>query len=173
MSSLAGDSTTVKFVDTVDPTTVLQAPYLTVNPYVNGVQTITATTPVISTGTTYYVTVTTAPGGTSAESSATEFTFQPLYPIADSINPTTAGSGTLTVTGIGFVSGATTVKLVPTSGFGTTLNATNVNVSSATTLTATIPGGGQNNQTYYVDVTTTWNGTQYDSGTTGAPLLTY
>ncbi len=171
------NSTTVNFVDTANPAVVLTAPYLTVNSYVDGVQTITATTPVVTTGTTYYVTVTTAPGGTSAESAATEFTFLALYPIAGTITPATGVSGTsVTVTGIGFVStaGATTVQLVPTSGNGT-LTATNVSVSSTgTTLTATIPpntDGGIN--TFYVEVTTTWNGTQYASGSSGAPLYTY
>ena len=62
MSSIAGDSTTVNFVDTANPAIVLTAPYVTVNQYVNGVQTMTATTPVITTGTTYYVTVSTVPG---------------------------------------------------------------------------------------------------------------
>ena len=177
MSSVAGDSTTVNFVDTANPTIVLTAPYVTVNQYVNGVQTMTATTPVITTGTTYYVTVVTAPGGTSAESTANEFTFQALYPIPGSVNPATgpaAGGTSVTVTGLGFVSGATTIQLVPTSGFGTTLNisAANVSVSSGgTSLTTTMPAA--TGTTYYVEVTTTWNGTPYASGSNGAPVYTY
>jgi hypothetical protein len=177
LTNVAGDSTTVNFVDTANSAIVLTAPYLTVNGYFGGVQTLTATTPVITTGTTYYVTVTTAPGGTSAQSSSLEFTFQALYPIASNITPATGGSGTsVTITGIGFVTGATTIQLVSTSGggFGGTLNATNVSVTSATSLTATIPSGGTNNQTYYVEITTTWNGTQYTVGSSnGAPIYTY
>ena len=61
------------------------------------------------------------------------------------------------MTGIGFVSGGTTVQLVPT-GNGSTLNATNVTVSASTTLTATVPSGGQNNGSDYVEITTTTGG---------------
>jgi len=98
----------------------------------------------------------------------------------------------LTITGIGFVSGQTTVQLVPTSGGGgggggggcqpwqfpcgggggggaTTLNATNVNVQSSTQLTATVPSGGVSGSAYYVQVTTTAGGA---SGTSGAPTFT-
>jgi len=183
MSSIAGDSTTVNFVNTADPAAMcpsancLEAPYVTVNQYVGGVQTMTATTPVITTGTTYYVTVSTEPGGTSAESAANEFTFTALYPIPGSINPATgppAGGTPVTLTGLGFVSGATTIQLVPTSGVGTTLNisAANISVSSGgTSLSTTMPAA--TGTTYYVEVTTTWNGTQYASGSSGAPVYTY
>ena len=183
MSNIAGDSTTVNFVNTADPAAAcpssncLEAPYVTVNQYVDGVQTMTATTPVITTGTTYYVTVSTEPGGTSAESAANEFTFQALYPIPGSINPATgpaAGGTMVTLTGLGFVSGATTIQLVPTSGIGATLNisAANISVSSAgTSLTTTMPAA--TGTTYYVEVTTTWNGTPYASGSSGAPVYTY
>ena len=63
LSPVAGDNTKVNFIDTANNSIVLQAPYLTVNGYVNGVQTITATTPGIVQDTTYYVTVTTFPAG--------------------------------------------------------------------------------------------------------------
>ena len=123
------------------------------------------------------MTVFTQPGGTSAESTANEFTFQALYPIPDSINPATgpaAGGTSVTVTGLGFVSGATTIQLVPTSGFGGTLNI------SATILVRFLWGDvsyhnnvASTGTTYYVEVTTTWNGTQYASGSSGAPVYTY
>ena len=80
----------------------------------------------------------------------------------------------MAVTGLGFVSGATTIQLVPTSGNGATLNisAANISVSSAaTSLTTTMPAA--TGTTYYVEVTTTWNGTQYASGSSGAPVYTY
>jgi len=158
LSPVAGDNTKVNFIDTANNSIVLQAPYLTVNGYVNGVQTITATTPGIVQDTTYYVTVTTFPaGGTSATGPI--FTFVPLTPVVASVSPTSGGANTsITVTGIGFVSGGTTVQLIPQSGNGSTLNATSVTVSSSTTLTATVPSGGQNNATYYVMITTTSGG---------------
>ncbi len=158
LSPVAGDNTKVNFVDTANSAIVLQAPYLTVNGYVNGVQTITATTPGIVQDTTYYVTVTTFPaGGTSATGPI--FTFVPLTPVVASVSPVSGGANTsITVTGIGFVSGGTTVQLIPTSGNGSTLNATAVTVSSSTTLTATVPSGGQNNATYYVMISTTSGG---------------
>ncbi len=73
----------------------------------------------------------------------------------------------LTVTGIGFATGQTTVQLVPTSGPGGNLNATNVTVQSSTQLTATVPSGGSG-KTYYIQVTTTTGGS---SGTNGAPTF--
>jgi hypothetical protein len=166
------NATTVNFVDTANAAVVVSAKYLTVNAYVSGVQTITVTTPGIAQDSTYYVTVTTAPGGTSAEGPI--FTFQPLTPVVASVSPTSGGANTsVTVTGIGFVSGATTVQLVPTSGGGNTLNATGVSVSSSTTLTATIPSGGTNNQTYFVEVTTTTGGASCPTGGCGSAVPEY
>ena len=142
MTNIAGDSTTVNFVNTADPgatcpsSNCLEAPYVIVNQYVNGVQTVTATTPQIITGTTYYVTVFTQPGGTSAESTANEFTFQALYPIPDSINPATgpAAGGRGSSTSQSWVSLAVQRQRTrsPTFGIGGTLNisAANISVSS-------------------------------------------
>jgi len=171
LDNVAGDQTKVNFVDTADTSIVVPAPYVKVSAYSNGVQSITASTPAISTGTTYYVTVTTAPGGTSSQQAAFEWTFQPLDPVVSGVTPTSGAAGThITVTGIGFVSGQTTVQLVPTSGNGATLNATNVSVSSSTLLTAQVPGGGAINGTYDVEVTTTAGGS---SGSNGAPVYTW
>ena len=130
----------------------------------NSSTSITASTPAIAQDSTYYVVVTTAPGGTSTNGpGAPVFTFAPLTPVVASVNPTNGGTthaGTsVTLTGIGFVSGTTTVQLVPT-GTGTTLTATNVVVTASTTLTATIPTGGTNGRTYYVEVTTTTGGAE-------------
>jgi hypothetical protein len=164
LSSLAGDNTTVNFVNTANSAIVLPAP----SQNVNSSTSITATTPGIASGTTYYVVVTTAPGGTSANGPV--FTFQPFTPLVASVFATSGTPGTVvTITGVGFVSGSTTVQLIPTSGSGT-LTATAVSVSSSTTLTATIPTGGVVNKVYYVQVTTATGG---PSGTGGAPQFTW
>ena len=146
------------------------------------VQTITVVTPsvanVASSGTAYYVTVATVPGGASgtSQSSSFEFTYEPLTPVVSGVS---TGSGTyppgtqMTITGIGFISGTTSVQLVPTSGSGNTLNvaAANVNVANTTQLTANVPTGGTNGSAYWVEVTTTSGGA---SGTNnGAPQITY
>ena len=156
-----GDLTTVTFTDTTNSANTVTAPDLSVN---SSGTVITATAPPITSGTTYYVTVTTIPGGTSTQGASFEFTFQPYYPVADSITPTSGGNATaVTVTGLGFLSGGTTVTLIPAGGNGSTLTLTNVSVSSPTSLTAQVPNGGTNGATYYVSITTTWNGTQYQS----------
>jgi IPT/TIG domain len=173
LDSAAGDSTSVNFVDMNNTGNVVQSPYAKVSAYSNGTQTITAVTPAITTtDMTYFVTVTTSPGGTSPQNASYKWTFQPLTPVVSGVGPVTGGSGTqLTITGIGFVgSGQTTVQLVPTGGGGTTLNAANVSVQSSTQLTATVPSGGQANGTYYVEVTTTTGGS---SGSNGSPVYTY
>ena len=82
-------ATTVNFVDTANAAVVVPATFLSVNGYVNGVQTITVTTPGITQDSTYYVIVTTAPGGTSAQGPI--FTFQPLTPVVASVSPTSSG----------------------------------------------------------------------------------
>jgi hypothetical protein len=178
LSSVAGDNTTVNFVDTANAAIVLPSPSQTVNSSTS----ITASTPAIAQDSTYYVVVTTAPGGTSTNGpGAPVFTFTPLTPVVASVSPTNGGNthaGTsVTVTGIGFVSGSTTVQLVPVSGSGTTLNATNVVVTASTTLTATIPTGGTNGKTYYVEITTTTGGASCPNTGCGnggaAPIYTY
>ncbi len=249
-----GDLTTVTFTDIANSTITRTSPSLAVN---SSGTVITATAPSILTGTTYYVTVTTKPGGTSSQSASLEFTFNPYYPVADSITPTSgayysialgttsgiyggggvnvtsfpgtytgiatatsaaalpsagqfsvatsagtavfnytgvtasgftnvvlaSGSGTLTsgatigasvtITGLGFLSGGTTVTLIPTSGVGASLTLTGVSVSSPTLLTAQAPNSGTNNAMYYISITTTWNGNPYQScnanGTGGIP----
>ena len=169
------------FTDTANSAITATSANLTVNS--TGTQ-ITVTAPSITQGTTYYVTVTTIPGGTSTQSSSFEFTFQPYYPVADSITPASGGSGTnVTVTGLGFLVGGTTVNLIPT-GNGNTLTLGSVLVSSPTSLTAQVPTGGSAT-TYYVSVTTNWAGTTYQScaanangnvpacSAEGAPIYTY
>ena len=179
LSNGYGDVTTVTFTNTADPGCTLAsdcptAPYLSVD---SSGTVITATAPAITSGTTYDVTVTTKPGGTSTQTFV--YTFQPFYPVADSITPASGGNTTaVTITGLGFLSGGTTVNLIPT-GSGNTLTLTNVSVASPTSLTAQVPTGGTNNATYYVSVTTTWGATQYQScnsgscSTEGAPQYVY
>ena len=114
---------------------------------VNGAGTsITATSP--SGSGTVNVTVMT-PGGTSATSSADDFTYVP-EPIVTGVSPnggTDAGGTSVTITGSNFT-GATAVK------FGTTA-ATGVIVNSATSITATSPATGTIGT---VDVTVTTPG---------------
>lgn len=91
---------------------------------------------------------------TSANTAADNFA---VVPTVTGLNPTSGvltGGGTITVTGSGFATGATTVK------FDTT-DATSVNVTSNTSLTATIPAGtaGQKDLT----VVTTGGGTSATS----------
>ena len=173
LSNVAGDTTSVNFVDTANTSIVVQSPYVSVGAYSSGSQTITAVTPAITTSNmTYYVTVTTAPGGTSAQSASYEWTFQPLTPVVSGIGPLTGAntsSVNVTITGIGFVgSGQTTVVLEGTGGTHGSVNLTNVSVQSSTQLTATVPSGAAAG-TYYVQVTTTTGGT---SGSGGAPTYT-
>ena len=101
---------------------------------VNSATQITATLPSRSAGT-VLVSVTT-PGGTSATPAADQFTYEGV-PAVTAVAPAAGpvGGGTaVTVTGTGFVSGATAVSFAGVA-------ATGVNVSGATSLTATSPAG--------------------------------
>lgn len=121
---------------------------------------ITAVSPAVTSVSGYYVTVTT-PGGTSVGNILTdEFTYQSEYPVVGGVAPAsgpTGGGTSITITGIGFVTGAI-VNLVEETG-GTavtpavTLTATSVNVTSSTTLTAVTPPV-KVGTTYFVTVTT-------------------
>jgi IPT/TIG domain/Putative Ig domain/NHL repeat/Glycine rich protein len=107
---------------------------------VQSATTLTAVAPAGSNGT-VDVTVST-PGGSSATSSADQYAYGP--PSVSAVNPVTGpttGGNAVTVTGTGFVSGATV-------DFGTKAG-TLVNVQSATTLTAVAPAGSDGT----VDVT--------------------
>jgi hypothetical protein len=169
LSNLAGDNTTVTFVDTANTGITFKSPHLTVNSSTS----ITATTPSISQDSTYYVIVTTAPGGSSGTAAAPVFTFVPFTPVVGSVSPTSSGSQQVTITGIGFVTGATTVQFVPVSGFGITLNGTNVSVTNSTTLTATVPVGGFTGSAYFVEVTTTSGGASCPSSGCSSNNPTY
>ncbi|MBV9292184.1 MAG: IPT/TIG domain-containing protein, partial [Frankiales bacterium] len=124
---------------------------------VNSGTSITATSPAGSG--TVHVTVTT-PGGTSATSGADQFTYDVL-PTVTGVSPSagpTAGGTPVTITGTGFVNGATV-------SFGGSA-ATGVTVNSATSISATSPAGSG---TVHVRVTTP-GGT---SATSGSDQFTY
>ena len=160
LSNSSGDSTTVNFVDTANPANVLQAANLTVNSSTS----ISATTPAVANTDQYYVTVTTAPGGTSANGPV--YTYQPFTPVVASVSPN-SGSGhsqSVTLTGIGFVSGDhRDPRARPRVEARCT--ATNVSVTSSTQLTATVPNGGTTGRVYSVEVTTTTGGNSGTGGT--------
>jgi hypothetical protein len=121
---------------------------------------LTVNSPAVTSGTTYFVTVTT-PSGTSPVSSANVFTYLPASTpprvIGISVGHKTPASGTvnggdlISIAGSGFFAGAQ-VAFVPVST-GTTLYATNVTVTSGTAITALSPSilAGTN---YFVEVTT-------------------
>ncbi len=99
----------------------------------NSVTSITATSPAESAGT-VNVTVTTPGGGTSAISTADQFTYQVPVPTVTAISPTsgsTAGGTKVTITGTNFATGATV-------NFGQTA-ASSVIYTSSTSITATSP----------------------------------
>jgi hypothetical protein len=137
---------------------------------VNSDSSITAITPSVTAAGSYYVTVLT-PAGTSAYTSSAIFTYSPLVPTVASISPTTGshtGGKTITITGTGFVSGATvtfTLEILGVPGT-TTLAGSNVVVVSPTSITATTPAATQG-QTYYVTVTTASGQSSY------YPIYTY
>ncbi len=128
-----GTSVTISGTGFVSGATVRFGSNAATNVVVAGASTITATAPA---GTAGAVNVTvTVPAGTSAVVSADQFTYG-TTPTVSALNPVagpTAGGTPVTITGTGFVSGAT-VHFGPTA-------ATNVVVVSATTITATAPAG--------------------------------
>ncbi|MGO9880317.1 MAG: IPT/TIG domain-containing protein [Acidimicrobiales bacterium] len=127
---------------------------------VNSSTSLTATSPAGSLGTDD-ITVTT-PGGTSATSSADQYTYTPPPPPSvKSVSPTSGpstGATTVTITGTGFA-GASAVN------FGTT--AATFTVNSSTTITAISPAGSLGT----VDITVTTSGGT--SATSGADQFTY
>jgi hypothetical protein len=130
---------------------------------------LTLTTPSVTSGTTFFVVVTT-PTGKSAFSSTTLsplFIYSAVVPSVTSITPTqggTPGGTAITITGSGFSSGSI-VTFVPTGG-GTSVQASNVTVVSGTQITAVSPGV-TSPATYYVEVTTS-------AGTsTAGPIFSY
>jgi hypothetical protein len=137
----------------VSPSVVVTAPDVTVV----SDSIITAVSPAVTAGTNYFVTVTT-PTGTSAYGPV--FTVSAPVPIAAAISPTfgpSAGGTTVTITGTGFVTGATVSFTEESSGSvvspNVVLAATGVNVTGPTTITAVSPAITAGT-TYFVTVTT-------------------
>ncbi len=157
-SGFVPNATTVNFVDT-NPTDNVIIPASNVN--VTSATTLTATSPAITTtGTAYYVAVTT-PGGTSAHTTASNFSYAPVKPTVTSLSPTTGQvqHGTsVTITGTGFVNGTNgTPPVVTFTGGGGSFTATAVSVVGSTSITAISPTNAPAGA-YVVSVTTT-NGT--------------
>jgi hypothetical protein len=95
------------------------------------------------------------PGGTSAGSAGANFTYN-TRPTVTAISPRSgpaAGGTAITITGTGFVTGAT-VEIAQGSGVGpSAIVATSVNVVSSTEITA-VTGGGAKTGTFGVFVIT-------------------
>jgi IPT/TIG domain len=117
---------------------------------------ITAVSPPVTVGTTYFIIVATSGGTTGSGPSI--FTYKPLVPTAASLSPTSGPPGTgVNITGTGFVSGAS-VNFVAESGgvAGTTvvtLSGASVSVTSATSITAVSPATTAGT-TYFITVST-------------------
>lgn len=136
--------------------------------------TLTAVSPAVTELGSYYVTVTTTAGATP-ENSADAYTYVYVVPTVSMVSPNSgpkAGGTALTITGTGFLSGATVTFYQTSSGcqsgFGTA--ATGVTVVNATTITANSPKVFSDAQ-YYVDVTTTGGGSTYSANC--YPIFTY
>ena len=150
----------VNFIEEVDGTPTSDNVVLSAsNVVVLDANTITATAPAVSAGTSYYVSVLTHTGA-SADSAKAIFAYSPVVPAVTGLNNTTgstAGGTSLTITGTGFVTGSI-VQFVQESG-GTVVvpnvivNATSVTVSSPTEITVITPSV-TSATTYYVQVVT-------------------
>jgi hypothetical protein len=150
------------------PSVILASPSVTVT----NSTTLTAITPAITTGSTYFVSVTTT-GGTSTYGPI--FSFVSTAPTVSVISPTsgpTTGGTTITLTGSGFFTGAEVFVIKETGGSPvappTVLAATNVNVNvlTGTSLTATTPAISSGT-TYFVVVVTSYGESSY------GPVFTY
>jgi hypothetical protein len=137
---------------------------------VTGPTTISASSPAVTTGTTYFVTVSTPSGSSSF---GPIFTFVPLTPIVGGLTATAgsvAGGTGMTITGTGFVTGATIAFVKEVSGTpvvpAVSVSAPGATVTGSTTIEVASPavsGPG----TYYVTVTTP-GGTSADG-----PIFTF
>jgi hypothetical protein len=108
---------------------------------VNSGTSITAVSPSIIIGTTYFVTVTTS-AGTSSTTSAAIYTYSLLVPLVSTIAPVTGSTITtgtaVTVTGTGFFTGAS-VYFTPGTSCGTSNPASSPTVNSTSSISTVAP----------------------------------
>jgi hypothetical protein len=125
---------------------------------------ITAVAPGVTSGTTYFVRVQTSDGLSAEGSPANDvFDYAVVVPIVSAVSPTSGPAGTsISITGSGFYDGAT-VYFASSDSCGTSnLTATNVNVATPTSITATVPSGLKSDTSYCVTVA---NGQNVSSNT--------
>ncbi len=160
---------TVNFVSESGGTPVSSNVVYTVSPSVITSTSLTVKSPGVTSGTNYFVTVTTPSGGTSAfNASGGLFVYAPAVPCVGEVLPNgscssgvsgvtptsgvTTGGTAMTITGTGFFNGAS-VNFVPQSG-GSTVTASSVTVNSSTSITLTSPVLPESITTYWITVTT-------------------
>ena len=152
---------------------------------VSGAASITAVSPGVTEGTTYFVTVTTTINHETFSSCAPVssacapvFTYSPYYPIVTGLSPLagpTGGGTSVTISGVNFFTGLT-VYFTPVGG-GSNVTATST-LNGPNSVTAISPAEGSAGG-YYVWVSYTVGGTTYSScvsgsvGPTCAPVFTY
>ena len=146
---------------------------------------LTATSPAVTSATSWYVQVTTI-GGTASDTQAT-FAYSVQVPLIISLSPSSGGpssTGTsLTITGSNFLTGSTAVAFCLASSYnagagtcGTSVSAATPSVTGPTSLTVTLPTGTKGltkGAAYYPIATTTVSGTQYASQPYAEPADTF
>ncbi len=137
--------------------------------------TLTVVSPGVTSGTTYFITVST-PAGTSPSGASTTFTYTPLDPTTNVVSPNTGSHTTTTavvITGTGFVVGATVSISKVSNGCPTqpgnqapgAINVSGATVVNSSTIDVTLPA--ETAGPYYIYVTS-------PSGTSGCyPIFTY
>ncbi len=120
---------------------------------------ITALSPPIAIGSTYFVQVSSPNNGTATDTSSV-FTYQTVVPTVNLISPTSGNSSTtISIYGTGFQQDAVVTFTSETNGTAnaTTYNASSVNYTSSVLITAVPPSSlpsGSSSDTYFVTVST-------------------
>jgi hypothetical protein len=126
--------------------------------------------PAVTSGTDYFVTVTT-PGGTSADTTAADLQYTSVAPVVSGISGSNYGSitggGTITVSGSGFFNATNFAAQVWFVSGSTTAQGTNVVVTSNSSLTVNVPPVSSPGN-YYVQVDTIGG-----VGTSASAVYTY
>lgn len=176
---------TVNFVDTNPLAQLSNASTQQIVPATNvsvnvQTQTITALSPGVTTLANYYITVSTPGGQTSAvmpNASCTPplvdcFVYTSVAPQVSSVSPTsgyTTHSTAITITGSGFINGATVTMVQDSGGSPNTANegqATAVQVLSNTEITALTYPFTTVGQTFFISVTTSGGASSYTTAPT-------